>query len=254
MNNQSSIKSFSVYGLFGTHDVHIPFDENIKILIGENGLGKTQVLNIFYYTLTQNFFRLSEFNFNSIKLHFLKGSPIEIHKDTVIKLVKNLYKHPMLEDVIRDIGFSRFELLRNRFVNNKGDWRRIDETILTSKTGRKYPAHHVFRVLEEFEKLNKEGKLGGILDECRRTIKAEIGNLEVLYFPTFRRVEEDLHNLGYDEDDLLDKDDTVIHFDMDDVSKKFRSIENKIDRLLKEGFSKISSEIISQLVNGFEGT
>ena len=59
-----NIKSFSVFGLFGTDDVHIPFDENVKILIGENGLGKTQVLNLFYYTLTRKFFKLSEF------LHF----------------------------------------------------------------------------------------------------------------------------------------------------------------------------------------
>ncbi len=44
----NSIKSFSIYGLFGTNDVHVPFDENIKILVGENGLGKTQVLDILY--------------------------------------------------------------------------------------------------------------------------------------------------------------------------------------------------------------
>jgi hypothetical protein len=252
MNNQSPIKSFSVYGLFGTHDVHIPFNDNIKILIGENGLGKTQVLNIFYYVLTQNFPRLSEFNFNKIQLVFSKGVSIEIHKSNIDELIKRLYKHPILEELINDIGFSRFELLRNKF-KSKGDWRRIDEKFLSSKIGRKYPAHHVFRVLEELEMLNKEGNLGKALDDCRKKIKAEIGNLEVLYFPTFRRVEEDLHNLGYDEDSLLNEEDTVIHFGMDDVSKKFRSIENKIDRLLKEGFSKISSEIISQLVNGFEG-
>ena len=69
-----------------------------------------------------------------------------------------------------------------------------------------------------------------------------------MYFPTFRRVEEDLHNLGYDEDKLLNQEDTIIQFGMDDVSRKFKSIENKIDRLLKDGFSKISSEILSQLI------
>ena len=39
MNNKSSssiIKSFAIYGLFGTNDVRITFDENIKIIIGEN--------------------------------------------------------------------------------------------------------------------------------------------------------------------------------------------------------------------------
>ena len=75
-----------------------------------------------------------------------------------------------------------------------------------------------------------------------------MSGFEILYFPTFRRVEEDLHNLGYDEDKLLNQEDTIIQFGMDDVSRKFKSIENKIDRLLKDGFSKISSEILSQLI------
>ncbi len=38
--HSSNIKSFSIYGLFGTDNVHILFDENIKILIGEKGLEK----------------------------------------------------------------------------------------------------------------------------------------------------------------------------------------------------------------------
>jgi predicted ATP-binding protein involved in virulence len=64
------IKSFSIYGLFGTTDVHIPLDEPVKILVGENGLGKTQVLNLFYYTLTQNFSKLKEYNFDRLVLTF----------------------------------------------------------------------------------------------------------------------------------------------------------------------------------------
>jgi predicted ATP-binding protein involved in virulence len=77
--NTSNIKSFSVHGLFGTDDVHIPFDENIKILVGENGIGKTQVLNLFYYTLTRNFFRLGEFSFEKLILEFPEGNPIEMN-------------------------------------------------------------------------------------------------------------------------------------------------------------------------------
>ena len=61
---RSIIKSFSIYGLFGTQDVHIDFDENIKIIIGENGLGKTQLLNIIYYLLFayRKFFQAFKFS------------------------------------------------------------------------------------------------------------------------------------------------------------------------------------------------
>lgn len=36
------IKSFTINGLFGTTNLTIPFDDKVTILIGENGLGKTQ--------------------------------------------------------------------------------------------------------------------------------------------------------------------------------------------------------------------
>lgn len=69
-------------------------------------------------------------------------------------------------------------------------------------------------------------------------------------------MEEDLHNLGYDEEELsLNKEDTrLIHFGMDDVQKRFDTVEKRIDSLLKEGFTKISSEILSKLVKGFGDT
>ena len=96
----SNIKSFSVHGLFGTDDVHIPFDENIKILVGENGIGKTQVLNLFYYTLTKNFFRLGEFHFDKLILEFRKGNSIEIPKSKVDELIQEIYDDPVLKDFI----------------------------------------------------------------------------------------------------------------------------------------------------------
>lgn len=203
--NPSLIKSFSVYGLFGTIDVHIPFDGDIKILVGENGLGKTQVLNIFYYALIRDFFKLSDFNFDKVILYFAKQSPVEIDKVDINYYVKNNVEMEMVlgrpenTGMLTELGVKRNEL-RNRI---------IDATL---------------------------GK-------------------EILYFPTFRRVEEDLHGLGYDDqDERLNQEDTVIQFGMDDVSRRFTSIENKIDQLLKEGFAKISSEILSHLIKGFSET
>jgi len=243
------IKSFSVYGLFGTNDVHIPFDENIKILVGENGLGKTQVLNIFYYTLTQNFFRLSEFHFDKLILEFSKGDPIEIKKDDINRLVEKLYKHPAAKELISELGFSQFEIIRNKIFRSKGNWRRFEGQFFGSKTGRKYPVHLFYELFESEIKESKGNESG--LNKLKKRIQSAISITEILYFPTFRRVEEDLHNFGYDEDDFLNQEDIIIQFGMHDVSRKFKSIENKIDRLLKEGFSKISSEILSQLVKGF---
>ncbi|MDD1475065.1 hypothetical protein MEO41_27905 [Dolichospermum sp. ST_sed4] len=106
--NTSNIKSFSVYGLFGTEEnVIIPFNDNIKILIGENGIGKTQILNIFYYTLTRNFFKLGEFNFDKLILEFRDKKSIKISKSSVDELIKEIYENPIVKDFIDEVGYSR---------------------------------------------------------------------------------------------------------------------------------------------------
>jgi len=231
--NTSNIKSFSVYGLFGTDNVHIPFDENVKILIGENGLGKTQILNLFYYTLTRNFFRLGEFSFSKLILEFHNSKPIEITKESIDNWIKEMYNDPVVKDFIDD---------RKRFHRNRRELE-LSESELNSKY------RDIF--IQIFEEMAKRKNKNYIFDTCTKEIEVGVNGSDILYFPTYRRVEEDLHNLGYNDDEL---ENTLIQFGMDDVQRRFNEVEETIDRYLKEGFSKISSEILSQLVKGFPET
>ncbi len=248
----NKIKSFSVYGLFGTSDVHIKFDENIKILIGENGLGKTQVLNLFYYTLTRDFFKLNEYNFDKLILIFSTDKSIEISKKNVTALVEETFKHPLIKDIIEDIGFAQFEILRNKFAHNKGNWGKAEEFFLSNpKLRHKYSIRRIFRVFEELETGGStqnslfDSKVESELDKCKKEITNEMKDIDIMYFPTFRRVEEDLHNLGYDEDDLnLNQENTLIQFGMDDVQKTFDKIQNTIEVLLKEGLSVFLKDVL----------
>ncbi|PSB45955.1 ATP/GTP-binding protein [filamentous cyanobacterium Phorm 6] len=251
--NTSNIKSFSVQGLFGTDDVHIPFDENTKILVGENGLGKTQVLNLFYYTLKRNFFRLGEFSFDKLILEFPQGNFIEISKDKVNELIQELYDHPVLRDFIDQVGYPQLEMLRNRFIQSKGNRRKflLEAELEYNFKSSKFPIHLIFRVFEKLE-MNKDNKSNLFFSNCEKEIESGIEGSEIMYFPTYRRVEEDLYNLGYSDDELLNQENTLIQFGMDDVQKRFNNIQNTIDRFLKEGFSQMSSEILSQLIEDEE--
>jgi predicted ATP-dependent endonuclease of OLD family len=248
----SIIKSFSVYGLFGTNDVHIKFDENVKILIGENGLGKTQILNLFYYTLTQNFFRISEFNFDKLVLTFSKGKPVEISKENIDDLVQETYRKPYVKEIISKIGFSQFEMLRNRFTSlpNKKDRYRLEEFYeerFRSTYG--LPFHIIIRAIEELD-MGKSKETNPFFDKCKYDIQSAIKGLDIMYFPTYRRVEEDLHSLGYDDDELSrNEESTLIQFGMDDVKKRFNKIENTIETLLKEGLSNFLKDVLKILMS-----
>lgn len=252
--NTSNIKSFSVYGLFGTEEnVIIPFNENIKILIGENGIGKTQILNIFYYTLTRNFFKLGEFNFDKLILEFRDKKSIKISKSSVDELIKEIYENPIVKDFIDEVGYSQFEILKTRFIQSKGNKRKLEMEFEYNPKFRKYPIRHIFRAFELIE-MNRGNLSNSFFSNCEKEIECGIEGSDIMYFPTYRRVEEDLHNLGYNNDELLNQENTLIQFGMDDVQKRFNQIESTIDKLLKEGFSKITSEILSQLVKGFSQT
>ena len=56
---------------FNRYDVRIAFDKQVKIFIGENGLGKTTILNCLYFLLEKNFLRLEEIQFEKYKLYLV---------------------------------------------------------------------------------------------------------------------------------------------------------------------------------------
>jgi predicted ATPase len=241
--NKIYIKSFEVFGLFGTDDVSIPFDDSVKILIGENGLGKTQILNLFYYTLTANFFRLSEFNFSRLKLSFTDETNVEITKSEIQEMIEYIYQSPIIKDFIKEYGFPQFDILRSKLLS-ENNWRKTTENYRIIYKNYPYPIHRLFREIEELEHSIFVQK------SQIEKIKKELSEIEILYFPTYRRVEEDLFHLGYDEEDLIIyQENNLIQFGMDDVKKRFEIKENTIDKLLKEGLAQFTKDILNVVID-----
>jgi predicted ATPase len=99
--------------------------------------------------------------------------------------------------------------------------------------------------------LKNRDELTPFFTDCKKEIELALTGNHIMYFPTYRRVEENLDNFVYGDDKQLNSKNELLQFGMEDVQKQFNQIEQTIDRYLKEGFSKISSEILSQLVKGF---
>lgn len=64
------IERFEINGLFGTRDIEIQFVDGSIILVGPNGIGKSTVINIFYFFVSRQWSRLLEYSFNSISVVF----------------------------------------------------------------------------------------------------------------------------------------------------------------------------------------
>jgi len=196
-------KSFSVYGLFGTKDIHIPFNDNTLILIGENGIGKTQLLNIFYYTLTKNFIKLSEFIFTQIKIEFSEGK-IDIHRNEIEKYMTDVYRHPMIKEIIELIGVPAFESLRSEILmrNTRGTARMRTSELISGhpaflKLKQIGPIDYIIDIVSEMEfdghgKKGRKNDLTSKLEDWSKTTDKYLNGTTILYFPTFRMLSEKL--------------------------------------------------------------
>ena len=77
---KDKLQSFEVIGLHGYKNFKLVFKDNIIILVGENGSGKTTVLRLLYYLLSGQINQLSQFNFKKIILS-LNDNKHTIHSE-----------------------------------------------------------------------------------------------------------------------------------------------------------------------------
>ena len=67
-----NIKRIKVEGLFNVFTHEIVFNENVTIIMGENGVGKTVTLNLIEAIFSGKFEYLMEIEYKSIVVTFLK--------------------------------------------------------------------------------------------------------------------------------------------------------------------------------------
>ncbi len=201
---------FAVYGLHGKFDIDIPIYDNRLILVGVNGLGKTTVVNLIYFLLTTQWARLLETEFSSIAIR-LNAQDLEVSRQDIQN------KSNLSERV--DKVFARFAA-RSPFPT------RVIQQILAhpaylsimdlppssrAKGARELsrdlglPASYVVRMLEDFprsmtEDLFESKKDTLAISELLSALK-DAGNQQVIYLPTFRRIEQDLKSIFPNLDD-----------------------------------------------------
>jgi len=212
------IKKFEIIGLFSDRNIHIDFqkDENVKILIGENGTGKTHILNILYYILSGKIEKLVDIEFEKIILEIEDIDKIEILK--------------------KDIKLLYHEDLR---------WDLKEYLLLSGEARIRYKRRKLFNSDETYEKIKEK------IDKIKDDISIVIDSNTLIYLPTYRRIEEDLKKLGLsniiDEFEIINND-KFIQFGMDDTEQHIRRLLDDIKKLSLEGFSEMSGDIINTLI------
>lgn len=252
--NSTDLEYIKILGLFGRHNVELFFDKEVNIYIGENGLGKTTILNCVYFILKKQYLKLADIDFAEIQIKFKS----EV-KEKSLKLADineyNLRRMPrrgydpdyfeyMLQDMLQDMIISPSHI--ENMDNDDFDMlaRRLSNTVgVPIPMARRQIQQYLRTNLLVHEKKNR-GEVKKV-EELNALIDKKITQ-KILYFTTYRRIEDDFSKLINNEEKMRQSSDTLIRFGMSDVDKTIKMMLEKIRENSRESFNKMTGVLLKQ--------
>ena len=221
MDNQF-LQEFEITGLFGYRNFKIEFREPILILIGENGFGKTTILNAINYTLQARYKELLQIRFSTIRIK-IGGIDYSFTYDQLEEYYRivqeNVNSSTLIDYLKRNLEATEFETLLNLVQEGKQDFSGIKNLGLIQ-----IPHQVVFKEILDY--LERETRVGVFV-----SLKSAVESYDynIFFNPTYRRVEADLSdsfNVGqrriqprelFDEAPPIEYTASLIRFGMKDV-------------------------------------
>lgn len=248
--NATNIEKISIYGLFGRYNIEIPFEKSVNIFIGENGLGKTTILNCIYFILEKKFTRLANMKFSYIDIKFKNNAPIKITLEDIIVYNEENRRHSMMEfEISRAIeGFmlanDHLDFSYEKYIDALMYelCRRFD---MSTSTARNYIMNY-FDQRSRRKKLKKGDKRH--VKELEDIISSNMTQ-KIIYLPTYRRIEDDFPIFNRRQK-AADNAELLIRFGMSDVQNSIDRILDKIRQLAVSDFSKMSAILLKEYIDG----
>lgn len=261
MEQKLFIKRFEIKQLFGIFNVDIPFKDNINIFIGENGLGKTTILNALNYIIQGDSDSLSSIDFNEMILTLGNDTKILIKRDELINNNLSIYDrnrihHYLIED---DYNYIEKKIMLEMFKEKVPLDDKISREKIYEKIIKKYRYDFPLSVLEKI--YNSVIKNKNFEKELKDTWEYKIYDYmknwnRIIYLPTYRRIEEDFNSYieNSPDKDYYRKDKnkhnfSYLQFGMDDVQESIDMACNTLKNNTNEGFKAMTSNLLTNYVN-----
>ena len=263
MTQDLFIKRFEIEELFGIYNVNIPFKDNINIFVGENGLGKTTILNALNYIIQGDSESLAVIEFKKIILTLGDDTKIVITHDELMNnnifiRDRNRLYHYLPDDDYNFIARRiMLEILKEKAPNMLDD--KMTREKIYDRIVRKYRYDLPLSILEKiynsvlkdknFEKELKDSWEYKIYDYMKKWDR-------IIYLPTYRRIEEDFNSYienspdkDYYRKDKKKRNFSYLQFGMDDVQESIDMACSTLKNNTNEGFKAMTSNLLTNYVN-----
>ena len=261
--NQPIVEQFKILGLHGYKDVTIDFNGPTKIIIAENGSGKTTILNALDSFLRGDYALLYKIEFDKIVCQLSNhtgeisldrssiASIAKSHSGDAMKQIQQFSEHSTNEiyDFIatryrpeENDAWTRQIVAHELYLNSPFDWNELRQTF--------------DQIKEEIESVYSDE-----LREVNSQVSGALSGYDLLYLPTYRRVEKPISTDASKfrkrsirryvrTSRRLRSAEPSIKYGLDDVQHTLSDLSQEIQQRTNAGYRKISREIINDLLGG----
>lgn len=249
--NNTSLEYIRIEGLFGKYNYSIDFDSDIFIWVSENGIGKTTILKIIVSILNGDQKTLMNMDFKKIYIK-LSGKEYVIDKEQYFHVDNNSKTKRIIESMLIDLSVyipkNDFSKIMYNFVNNGYiDFDTLNLCLLNiSDAANKDQKNRILFLIEELKEIQFKS-LSKILYDIEKNLSED-----VLFYPTYRRVEVGIDQVFYNFQDSYNKfafTPRYMGFGMNDVKIRINNLLDKIRDDANTAYINMNANIINELLN-----
>jgi len=243
--------------------IDIPIRDNRLVLVGENGTGKSTVANLLYYTLTQQWRRITEYRFTAIQVRCNDSQFRVTHED--VEALSAYKSGPIDADLRRRYPPSLIRQVAHMIANEPLFIESTGELLVEQIVDMTRLSHSRAKQLILEISTSQGAKLKKALAEELRRLESW-GFGQFLYLPTYRRIEQDLKSIfrGIEiEEKVREFRDRfrkrerssfieLIEFGMEDVDRTIQARMAQTKERVRTGLSTLTGTYLREVIRGLQ--